>query len=1398
MDIFVGGTPVNETIASLFSCDASPPPADEDSRVSIFSVIYTLIVFVVKLCRAAAFALLSIMYTLVACLVDMLRALVFTLFSLAFDIACTLVSLAFDIACTLVSLAFDITCTLVPCLVDLFRAAAVAFSGKAADDSSYLGIAHCGLASRREYRDTFRPWPGGPHGGRQLIRSLLKHKWLTPLAFVCAIYAPPLLAIVVPTYALVIDLARLVLWLARLGIDLAHLVLWLGMLLLRTTVGIIIAVRFLPLLLASSYCTASFLPRLPAWAVPASLDVAASFAFAYFAGWLLHRRIPKLAMPLLVQVLGVLGGVAAEDGEASAAAGASALATAGWVLGSLHSVLASGSSGASASSSSGASASSSSGASASSGGSVRGGAARHVAKRRERWAAAEAAKVLAACASQDDVVNAIKAGKKGTTVPEAMKQGLPLYHITPTAVDRPGWTLPAFSRDEIPLFERRGRRTFLEPLSPSKAGVDRSRLGSNLDHEDKRVWVAGSLEDALLKVRRREGKKHDLSRASPAYTIVMIFPSHPLYRTFDNALTTACANLGEGGSSLHPILIDDLGAGQPVLGIGLVELSMAGGATARPWMVDAMTDAVEDAVGATGLTGCYFHVSPHTLDGVRERWWHWGRSRAFNKRPNGETYIEADTLSHVDAAARALGSSSLNHDPTFGWWSTSLSRALKHVVSRERNANVSKYTVAIIFPAHVMHETFDNFYSAIYANLGFEGIVTIHPVLIDAPKGAIDGLIVLEVTLPSDVEPTSTATVRRSRPCVGVAWRRGFGSFDAWFGGPGGLLDGLRATLAPESVAALEPSIEAATTTHPLLFHVVPKRWADLNPSDRLEARSLRSPEIEAMLFEGKAPHGNVQRLLWVGKALRGVLLHVMRSGPPPEAWTVVAIDPTHPDFFKSKSAWGGNGRFRTSRSPLRLGSSGLLVFEVTRAAGRGDGGAPRLRVEVMVERLASVDDVNAALEKQRTEASAGSLGLSDDQYARMVERSKDGKGGSTLEQWLLDADFRDALLGLGNLLGGPDMLPEVMCNTLPAHLLEPRFLDAVIELAEEAGGIDTLPKLMCSGLASNLLKPGFADAALDLAERAGGIDTLPQMMCDGLAANLLKPGFADAALDLAERAGGVDQLPGMMCGGLAARLSNTDFTDDLHAILDIAERLDSASAGASRKRKRTDIDASYTLMRLVHRDSPFFDYMSSIRERLEGLGNDEECRECLRGLAGERSKKRETVKQWGLVSSNYLSMHRQSEAAEGGGGAGKRKAAGGASGGGKRAKPQWAVGQLVEVQGDCGYKGSWWPAKIREIAPPPKQSATVVYSYNGTDLDTVAKRRLRPAPEVAPPLAEKDLGVGSELEFFWKDEAWWEITVTGIRCDGAIRVLCCSGANEYKHLIERGDVARLLRRRTA
>jgi len=61
------------------------------------------------------------------------------------------------------------------------------------------------------------------------------------------------------------------------------------------------------------------------------------------------------------------------------------------------------------------------------------------------------------------------------------------------------------------------------------------------------------------------------------------------------------------------------------------------------------------------------------------------------------------------------------------------------------------------------------------------------------------------------------------------------------------------------------------------------------------------------------------------------------------------------------------------------------------------------------------------------------------------------------LTQQLLDADFRDALLGLGNLLGGPDMLPEVLCNTLPAHLLEPRFLDAVIELAEEAGGLDTL-----------------------------------------------------------------------------------------------------------------------------------------------------------------------------------------------------------------------------------------------------------------------------------------------------------------------------------------------------
>jgi len=141
--------------------------------------------------------------------------------------------------------------------------------------------------------------------------------------------------------------------------------------------------------------------------------------------------------------------------------------------------------------------------------------------------------------------------------------------------------------------------------------------------------------------------------------------------------------------------------------------------------------------------------------------------------------------------------------------------------------------------------------------------------------------------------------------------------------------------------------------------------------------------------------------------------------------------------------------------------------------------------------------------------------------------------------------------------------------------------------------------------------------------------------------------------------------------------------------------------------------------------------------------------------------------------------MHRQSKAAEGGGGVGKRKAAGGGSGGGKRAKPQWAEGQLVEVQGDCGYKGSWWPAKIREIAPPPKQSATVVYSYNGTETDTVAKRRLRPVPEVAP-LAEKDLGVGSELEFFWKGEAWWEIVVTEIRGDGAIHVSCWSGANEY------------------
>ena len=222
-----------------------------------------------------------------------------------------------------------------------------------------------------------------------------------------------------------------------------------------------------------------------------------------------------------------------------------------------------------------------------------------------------------------------------------------------------------------------------------------------------------------------------------------------------------------------------------------------------------------------------------------------------------------------------------------------------------------------------------------------------------------------------------------------------------------------------------------------------------------------------------------------------------------------------------------------------------------------------------------------------------------------------------------------------------------------------------------------------------------------------------------------------------------------------------------------------------------------HTHSRLVNRGSEFLDYMSSIRNRLEELRNDDERRECLRGLAGDRPKKRETIDQWGLVSSDYLSKHCQSEAAEGGGGAGKRKAAGG-SGGGKRAKPQWAEDQLVEVQGDCNYKGSWWPAKILEVAPPPKQSATVVYSYNGTDPDTVAKRRLRPAPEVAPPLAEEDLGVGSELEFFWKDEAWWESTVTGIRCDGAISVSCYSGAYEYKHLIERGDVARLLRRRTA
>ena len=306
-------------------------------------------------------------------------------------------------------------------------------------------------------------------------------------------------------------------------------------------------------------------------------------------------------------------------------------------------------------------------------------------------------------------------------MPEVMKQGLALYHVTPTAVDRPGWTLPAFSRDEIPLFERRGQRTFLKPLSPSKAGVDRIRLGSSLDHEDKRVWVAGSLEDALLKVRRREGKKHDLSKASPAYTIVMIFPSHPLYGTFDNALTTACANLGEGGSSLHPILIDDLDA-RGVPGIGLVELSMAGGAKARKlpqvlgmappsrpdpakpepkntavkrWMIEAMAGAVKAAAGVSRLDGCYFHVSPFKLD----------EEQCFNKR-GGKTYIEADTPSHVDAAARALDSNSPHHDPTFGWWSTSLLSALDHVVPRRCNSDVTKYTLAILFPAHEMHETF--------------------------------------------------------------------------------------------------------------------------------------------------------------------------------------------------------------------------------------------------------------------------------------------------------------------------------------------------------------------------------------------------------------------------------------------------------------------------------------------------------------------------------------------------------------------------------------------------------------------------------------------------------------------------------------------------------------------
>jgi hypothetical protein len=185
------------------------------------------------------------------------------------------------------------------------------------------------------------------------------------------------------------------------------------------------------------------------------------------------------------------------------------------------------------------------------------------------------------------------------------------------------------------------------------------------------------------------------------------------------------------------------------------------------------------------------------------------------------------------------------------------------------------------------------------------------------------------------------------------------------------------------------------------------------------------------------------------------------------------------------------------------------------------------------------------------------------------------------------------------------------MCNSLASNLLKPGFADAALDLAEKAGGLHTLPRMMCDGLAANLLKPGFADAALDLAKKAGGIHTLPQMMCDSLAANLLKPGFTEAAFKVARRAGGVDQLPALMCNGLAARLFISDFTTDLHAILDIAEEL--------------SVDVPMTLARLVKQDSEFLDYVSSIRNRLE-LRNDDERRECLRGLAGDRSKKRKAI----------------------------------------------------------------------------------------------------------------------------------------------------------------------------